>query len=102
MAEVVCDLLERYTFDQQTSGAGVPESVRPIAWQNKPELMKTLAYHRAESGAVRVRCGWTHVRKISRSLHFGRTSRSIEGLLRLLRARADSADSRVASVGGYK
>ena len=49
MPEVIGDLLERYTFGQQMRRAGVPKSMRSVAWQNEPEPLKTLAHNRAES-----------------------------------------------------
>src|ERR1700677_102496 len=49
MPEMVCDLLERNAFGEEGRRAGMPDSMWPKAWQNQPEPMETLAYHRAES-----------------------------------------------------
>ena len=65
MTEVICDLLERNAFGQQMRRAGVPESVRSVAWQNKSKLLETLADHRAESrgseGSMRLNASYEYL-----------------------------------------
>jgi len=70
MAEMICDLLERYALCQQMRRAGVQESVRAVTWEDKPEPLETVAYHRAKSrsseGSIRLDTSYKEERDVVR------------------------------------